>query len=421
MNPQENHEFTEFLRSKAAEGKAALGFPATYFLKMLAQKGGFDTAKKLLAAAKISDGFSDLVARGRPDLTVEAIVTETRWRTYFDPILLERAERRLRAINYVDIRFKSEGGAQSQLPAKSEAEVVERPLPNASADGLEAAEWLKSKYGAKFDGESRKEGHTKGGYPLRLYTLPEGSQVAIRMNQGSPAIYIRARSVAGEDIKDAIAAITPIRQNYPKSDGGAPSSFIMSHAPYLRPGPANELLRLNPAPGQYVRIFELALGRPKETNAAGKSDSAVVSGGRRPISEEEHLRSLERNSKTGRAGEDWVLAWERSRLANLQPPCPDPERYVTHIALSNVGAGYDIVSEWPPGEKRYIEVKTTTGQSAEFFMTENERKTLAALGMQAWIYRVELNADGTTVTTFQDPVLVFDKCMSPSAWRVKLP
>lgn len=45
MNPQENHEFTEFLRSKAAEGKAALGFPATYFLKMLAQKGGFDTAK----------------------------------------------------------------------------------------------------------------------------------------------------------------------------------------------------------------------------------------------------------------------------------------------------------------------------------------------------------------------------------------
>ncbi|MPS82265.1 MAG: DUF3883 domain-containing protein [Achromobacter sp.] len=418
MNASEDQEFTEFLRSKAAEAKALLGFRATDFLGMLGRDGGFATAKRLLSAANISKGFTDLVMLGRADFTVEALVTETRWRAYFDPMLLEHAERRLRDVKYPYKRFKEAAAISAPAPATPDDAMTERELLNASDDALAATDWLKTKYGAKFERESRKEGLKQGDHPTRLYTLPDGSQVAIRMNVGRPAIYIRARSVDGFDIKDAIAAITQIRDIYPKSDGGPPD--IISRAPYLKPGPDNELLKLNPQPGQYIRIFEIALGPIRKPNSSEGGAATNAPRNSRPTSEEEFLRSQERNSETGRAGEHWVLDWEYSRLANMNPPCPDPQRYVTHIALSDVGAGYDIVSTWPPGEERYIEVKTTAARSSECFMTENERQTLEALGTHAWLYRVELDPIATTIITFQDPVSIFEGRMSPSAWRVKL-
>lgn len=192
MNLEEDEQFTEFLRGKAREGKTAVGYPATLFHQILNADGGFATVKRLLAASKVSDGYTELVVRGRPDLTVEALVAETRWRKYFDPQLVEIAETRLR--------------------------------------------------------------------------------------------------------------------------------------------------------------------------------------------------------RTG---------------------------YAVRISPDNVGAGYDILSTWP-GNERYIEVKTTVAAAPEFFLTENERRTLAVLGEQAWIFRVELGASTPMVTEYQNPVAKFDGRMSPSAWRVKL-
>lgn len=65
-------------------------------------------------------------------------------------------------------------------------------------------------------------------------------------------------------------------------------------------------------------------------------------------------------------------------------------------------------------------MKTTAAAAPEFFLTENERRTLAVLGEQAWIYRVELGASTPMVTEYQNPVAKFEGRMLPSAWRVKL-
>lgn len=421
MNLNEDEQFTEFLRAKAREGKAAVGYPATLFLQMLNADGGFRTVNRLLAAQRLSDGYSELVVRGRPDLTVEALVTETHWRRLFDPKLLEVAETRLRRTGYAFRRFEEPANAPSPPhPAAPHATVVERPLPLASPDAIAAAEWLKAVYGAVLTWESRKEGKQQGDRPLRIYTLPNGPQAAIRMNQNSPALYVRATSVTGDNIVDAIAAVTPIQRSYTGQEQYDAPSSILSHAPYLKPAPTNALLRLNPAPGQYKRIFELALGQPREAQPSEASKPAGAPANRRPIDEEEFRRRQERNSETGRKGELVALAWERNRLAMLTPPCPEPDRYAIPISADNVGAGYDILSTWP-GEERYIEVKATMAAAPEFFMTENERLTLAGHGQRAWIYRVELGPGATIVTTFQDPVSKFDGLMSPSAWRVKLP
>ena len=56
--------------------KEEAGYNASYFLHMLGDLGGFGTAKSLIDAAKISDGFTALWERGRLDLTVEAVILE---------------------------------------------------------------------------------------------------------------------------------------------------------------------------------------------------------------------------------------------------------------------------------------------------------------------------------------------------------
>jgi len=73
---------------------------------MLNVDGGYVTARKLLSKKVPSDGFADLWKHGRLDLTVEAIVVETRWRSYFDEILISQAETLLRKANYAFKRFQ---------------------------------------------------------------------------------------------------------------------------------------------------------------------------------------------------------------------------------------------------------------------------------------------------------------------------
>ena len=54
--------------------KAEAGYNATYFLEMLSQRGGLETARYLLHTNAPSEGFTHQWERGRIDLTVEAHV-----------------------------------------------------------------------------------------------------------------------------------------------------------------------------------------------------------------------------------------------------------------------------------------------------------------------------------------------------------
>lgn len=131
------------------------------------------------------------------------------------------------------------------------------------------------------------------------------------------------------------------------------------------------------------------------------------------------LARLEANAETGRSGELLALAEEKRRLRELG--CPDPEASVDHTALRRVDAGFDIESNWN-GERRCIEVKSTTTDGEDFFISENERTKLLALGSQAWLYRVILRPDGSgaVVEWLQDPIgKIPEACFKPIAWRVR--
>ncbi len=88
-------EFDQAMRDIYDRARNEANYHATYFRSMLAEHGGLATARKLLAAPAVSDGFAALWERGRLDLTVEALVVRPRFANLFTPAEIEAAHHRL--------------------------------------------------------------------------------------------------------------------------------------------------------------------------------------------------------------------------------------------------------------------------------------------------------------------------------------
>jgi len=80
--------------------KRDINYTAGYFLQMLSEYGGLETARRLLAKEELSDGFTELYLRDRLDLTVEAHVIKSEFQPLFTPAELKVAENRLRDLGY---------------------------------------------------------------------------------------------------------------------------------------------------------------------------------------------------------------------------------------------------------------------------------------------------------------------------------
>lgn len=78
--------------------KSEAGYTATYFLSMVSERGGYETALYLIHTDRPSDGYTALYERGRLDLTVEALVLRPDWDDLFTAEDRDVARKRL--INY---------------------------------------------------------------------------------------------------------------------------------------------------------------------------------------------------------------------------------------------------------------------------------------------------------------------------------
>ncbi|MFC3994382.1 DUF262 domain-containing protein [Nocardiopsis sediminis] len=88
------------MRELYDRGQAEAGYTATYFIGMLADLGPLETARKLLNAPAVSDGFASLWERGRLDLTVEALALDPRFASLFTDDERTRARKRLEQFGY---------------------------------------------------------------------------------------------------------------------------------------------------------------------------------------------------------------------------------------------------------------------------------------------------------------------------------
>lgn len=283
-------------------------------------------------------------------------------------------------------------------------------------------------------------GHNKA--PTWIYSFPSlgDAQLGLRINRKKLSVYMRADPRGRADFEARAGAWTDLERHYPNAEGKKPANSLLSeeHAPYLTPE-RHRLLRLRVHEGQFEALLDAYLGlssnitsdsiaaeasdrtEATRTSTSEQTEQADDATPRTRVITPEQLRQqLDRQDETGRTGERIAYLDELDRLSRLG--CPNPAGCVQIIATSNVAAGYDLRSEWN-GERRHIEVKTTGSSREDCFLSENERITLARLGSEAWLYRVDLRVgeEGAVVQRIQDPIAAIDPaCFTPVVWRLDL-
>ncbi len=83
-------KFEEELRDKMYIAKKECKYNATYFIQMMNENGGVNTAKTLIAKAiqtgQLSDGFTRLFMEGRLDLSMEDSVCKDEYEPLFSDV-----------------------------------------------------------------------------------------------------------------------------------------------------------------------------------------------------------------------------------------------------------------------------------------------------------------------------------------------
>lgn len=94
----------------------------------------------------------------------------------------------------------------------------------------------------------------------------------------------------------------------------------------------------------------------------------------------------EHRHNIGELGELYVFEKEQNYLISQGKISQSKE--VIHVSLKSDSEGYDIISFTDTGERKYIEVKTTTGNEFEpFYLSNSEMDAMSRLN-NYWIYRV---------------------------------
>ena len=90
-----NGNFADAMMDVYLRARNECGYNATRYLQILHEHRGLKTARILLHAANVSEGYTALWERKRLDLTVEAVILAPEWRYLFSDEEREIARRRL--------------------------------------------------------------------------------------------------------------------------------------------------------------------------------------------------------------------------------------------------------------------------------------------------------------------------------------
>jgi len=115
-------ELFNVLYESATIAKKELNYNPIQFFSMLENGGAVLTAKKLLNAKHIPNGFSKLWEYERLDLSLEAIILNPKWKHLFNDDEIEEALKRLREANFDinKLNYKSDKRHIDQFWSKEE-------------------------------------------------------------------------------------------------------------------------------------------------------------------------------------------------------------------------------------------------------------------------------------------------------------
>ena len=131
MDHATEERFTQFLLTKAMEAEEKAGVDYRKFQRLLNSQGSARAVGNLISRTDYSSGFQKLLAAQRVDLTVEALVIEYEWSSYFSSSLREHAKNKLKRVGYIPNEYSptdvlvSSGASSGRLPVA----VLQRATP----------------------------------------------------------------------------------------------------------------------------------------------------------------------------------------------------------------------------------------------------------------------------------------------------
>ena len=139
----------------------------------------------------------------------------------------------------------------------------------------------------------------------------------------------------------------------------------------------------------------------RECTRSAREVDEILSRVRPPV---DYLEREARNASRGRAGEEFVVSFERERLARLG--ADSLAERVEHVAVTRGdGLGFDVRSFDHDGSDRFIEVKTTAyGKQVPFFVSKNELIFSQQQAKAFHLYRVFDCAANTRLYTLSGPL-----------------
>jgi len=153
-------------------------------------------------------------------------------------------------------------------------------------------------------------------------------------------------------------------------------------------------------------------------NALEREDIASIRS--RKVSPQELLQLMRRMVDVGTMGEEHVMTRERQRLRKAGRN--DLADGIKWVSQSQPYLGYDIRSFEADGSKRFIEVKSTTGDRRSFPMSANEWEVARVKGPRYFIYRVtNVMNKKPNVLELNDPEALRakgDLTIAPFTWLV---
>jgi len=100
VSPQLTAQFDDAMMNVYQRARKECDYNATRFLQMLHEHRGLETARILLHASNVSEGYVALWERKRLDLTVEALILAKEWHPLFSEHDREIARKRLAEYGY---------------------------------------------------------------------------------------------------------------------------------------------------------------------------------------------------------------------------------------------------------------------------------------------------------------------------------
>jgi hypothetical protein len=138
------------------------------------------------------------------------------------------------------------------------------------------------------------------------------------------------------------------------------------------------------------------------------------------LTKDEHIKILTQSLKIQNEAKILVFEYEFRHLINVGQK--ELAEKVREISGENIGAGYHIVSYDDNGEKKYIQVKASMGDSPVFEITAHEINISKKLASQYWLYFVTDLYGKPKIVEIQNPAekIGTSIIIQPSAYIAQL-